>query len=34
MGVPGARVDTMDGFNARLAEGLATPGPYLIEVLI
>ena len=34
MGVPGARVDTMDDFNARLAEGLATPGPYLIEVLI
>jgi acetolactate synthase I/II/III large subunit len=34
MGVPGARVDTMEDFNARLAEGLATPGPYLIEVLI
>jgi acetolactate synthase-1/2/3 large subunit len=34
MGVPGARVDSMDDFNVRLAEGLATPGPYLIEVLI
>ena len=34
MGVPGARVDTMEAFNARLAEGLATPGPCLIEVLI
>jgi acetolactate synthase-1/2/3 large subunit len=32
MGVPGARVETMDEFNRRFAEGLATPGPYLIEV--
>jgi acetolactate synthase I/II/III large subunit len=34
MGVPGAKVDTMDDFNKRLAEGLATPGPYLIEVVM
>jgi acetolactate synthase I/II/III large subunit len=34
MGVPGARVDTMDDFNTRLAQGLATPGPYLIEVVM
>src|SRR5262249_18144778 len=34
MGVPGARVDNMDDFNERLAEGFATPGPYLIEALI
>ena len=34
MGVPGARVETMDDFNIRFAEGLATPGPYLIEVVM
>jgi acetolactate synthase-1/2/3 large subunit len=34
MGVPGARIDNMDDFNKRLGDGLATPGPYLIEVLI
>src|SRR5215831_4443102 len=34
MGVPGARIDNMDDFNKRLAEGFATPGPYLIEVVI
>ena len=33
MGVPGARVDDMDEFNRRLAEGIATPGPYLVEVV-
>jgi len=33
MGVPGARVADMDEFNRRLAEGLATPGPYLVEVV-
>ena len=33
MGVPGARVSDMDGFNRRLAEGLATPGPFLVEVV-
>src|SRR5436305_786182 len=31
MGVPGARVETMDEFNKSYAEGPATPGPYLIE---
>jgi acetolactate synthase I/II/III large subunit len=34
MGVPGARVTTMEGFNARLAEGIATPGPFLVEVAL
>jgi len=34
MGVPGARVTTMEAFNDRFGEGLATPGPYLIEVVI
>jgi hypothetical protein len=24
----------MDGFNRRFAEGLATPGPYLVEVVL
>jgi acetolactate synthase I/II/III large subunit len=33
MGVPGARVVDMDEFNRRLAEGIATPGPYLVEVV-
>ena len=33
MGVPGARVSDMDDFNRRLAEGIASPGPYLIEVV-
>ncbi len=33
MGVPGARVENMDEFNHRLAEGIATPGPYLVEVV-
>jgi len=32
MGVPGAKVTTMEEFNRRCAEGLATPGPYLVEV--
>jgi acetolactate synthase I/II/III large subunit len=32
MGVPGARVRDMDEFNRRLAEGIASPGPYLLEV--
>ncbi|HYM73923.1 MAG TPA: acetolactate synthase large subunit [Stellaceae bacterium] len=32
MGVPGAKVTTMEEFNRRLGEGLATPGPYLVEV--
>jgi len=34
MGVPGARVTDMDQFNMRFAEGLATPGPYLIEAVL
>ena len=34
MGVPGARVTRMDEFNRRLAEGIATPGPFLVEVVI
>ena len=33
LGVPGARVADMENFNRRLAEGLASPGPYLIEVV-
>jgi acetolactate synthase I/II/III large subunit len=32
MGVPGARVATMEEFNRRLAEGIAAPGPFLVEV--
>jgi acetolactate synthase I/II/III large subunit len=34
LGVPGARVTDMDGFNRRFAEGVATPGPFLVEVLL
>ena len=34
MGVPGARVTTMEEFNYRLAEGIAAPGPFLIEVAL
>lgn len=34
MGVPGARVTTMEEFNTEVARGLATPGPYLVEVLM
>ena len=34
LGVPSARVTDMDGFNRRFAEGLATPGPYLVEVVL
>jgi hypothetical protein len=32
--VPGARVTDMDWFNRRFAEGIATPGPYLVEVVL
>jgi acetolactate synthase-1/2/3 large subunit len=32
MGVPGAKVTNMEEFNRHCAEGLATPGPYLVEV--
>ena len=34
MGVPGARVTDMEGFNRRFAEGIGTPGPFLIEVIL
>jgi acetolactate synthase-1/2/3 large subunit len=32
MGVPGAKATTMEEFNRHLAAGIATPGPYLVEV--
>jgi acetolactate synthase-1/2/3 large subunit len=34
MGVPATRVTDMDGFNRHFAEGLATTGPYLVEVVL
>ncbi len=34
MGVPGARVETMEEFNRRFVEGVRTPGPYLVEVML
>ena len=34
MGVPATRVTDMDGFNRHFAEGIATPGPYLVEVAL
>ena len=34
MGVPGTRVDAMDDFNRAVAHGLATAGPYLVEVML
>ena len=34
MGVPGGRVTTMEEFNHRLAEGIAAPGPFLVEVAL
>jgi acetolactate synthase-1/2/3 large subunit len=34
MGVPGERVTGMDEFNTAVARGLATPGPYLVEVML
>jgi acetolactate synthase I/II/III large subunit len=34
MGVPGARVATMEEFNHRFAEGIAVPGPFLVEVAL
>ncbi|MGY4408244.1 acetolactate synthase large subunit [Bradyrhizobium sp. USDA 3315] len=34
VGVPAARVRTMEEFNEELARGLASPGPYLVEVLM
>jgi acetolactate synthase-1/2/3 large subunit len=34
LGVPGAKVTDMEGFNRRFAEGLGTPGPFLVEVVL
>ncbi|MBZ9603081.1 acetolactate synthase large subunit [Phyllobacterium chamaecytisi] len=34
MGVPGAKVTTMEQFNVEVARGLRTSGPYLVEVMI
>jgi len=34
MGVPGAKVTTMEAFNLRFGEGIATPGPFLVEVVL
>jgi len=34
MGVPGARVETMEEFNRYFVEGMRTPGPYLVEVML
>jgi acetolactate synthase-1/2/3 large subunit len=34
MGVPGERVETMEEFNKAVARGIATPGPYLVEVML
>jgi acetolactate synthase I/II/III large subunit len=34
LGVPGARVTDMADFNRRFAEGVATPGPFLVEVVL
>jgi len=34
MGVPGEKVTSMDEFNVAVARGLATPGPYLVEVML
>ena len=34
MGVPGAKVTTIEAFNDRFAERIATPGPFLVEVVL
>jgi acetolactate synthase-1/2/3 large subunit len=34
MGVPAERVETMEEFNTAVGRGLATPGPYLVEVML
>jgi acetolactate synthase-1/2/3 large subunit len=34
LGVPGARVTDMEEFNRRFAEAVATPGPFLVEVVL
>jgi acetolactate synthase I/II/III large subunit len=34
MGVPGEKVESMEDFNRAVGRGLATPGPYLVEVML
>ena len=34
IGMPGERVDSMEEFKQAVARGLATPGPYLVEVML
>jgi len=34
LGVPGARVTTMEEFNRRFADAVASPGPFLVEVVL
>src|SRR5947207_5779226 len=34
LGVPGARVTNMEEFNRRLADAVASPGPFLVEVVL
>ncbi len=34
MGVPGEKVESMEEFNRAVGRGLATPGPYLVEVML
>ena len=34
VGVPGTWVDTMDDFNRGVAHGLASAGPYPVEVML
>jgi acetolactate synthase-1/2/3 large subunit len=34
LGVPGARVTNMEEFNRRFADAVASPGPFLVEVVL
>jgi len=34
MGVPGVKVTNMEAYNDRFAEGIATPSPFLVEVVL
>src|SRR5437763_854093 len=34
LGVPGAKVTTMEEFNRRFADAVQTPGPFLVEVVL
>jgi hypothetical protein len=34
MGVPAARAESLEAFNALLAESVTRPGPFLIELLV